>query len=390
MNMTDLLIALGFSILIFSMLMGLVQWGTEKNVQRVAAEQIYEVSKAAELYAQRYHATLLPQLTPTSGISISVQDLMNDGFLPAAYVNRNVWGQSYGIYFRRIDTTVPDPDGGTKIEHGIRVIVITEGGHQNSNQFRNKTVVGASLFMPSGGAFVASGDIASQPAGSLIGSGWTLPLADIGVPNPGPGHIAVVSNYSANTLSQDFLYRVEVPGNPDLNAMQTELNMSDHAIERIKEMQFIPHTMAEMQNFCANSPLPADAPVRVFLLENNGLYICREGEVQEIQDTGNALMVKDIRIVANGEVISKPTCSPDTNSAPEIYLSPIAIAAQAVDTPPITAFQAFATSLNDTQWRVTIRMQDAKSKDGEWRFPGSDVAMAQAILLCRSPKMESN
>lgn len=390
MNMVDTIIALAFTILMLSVIGGLVHWGSEKNAQQRAARQILEIHNAAEHYARRYSASLLPGLTPTTGTEISVDDLVRDGFLAAAHSGRNVWGQTYKIYFRRLDTTVPESDGaGTTTEHGILVIVITQGGINQSRQFQNQTVPGAVSYTGGQGAYVASGDIPAQPAATLIGSGWSMSLANIGIPNPGGGHLGVISTYSASALSQDFLYRVAVPGHPELNAMQTTLDMSDHAINNISNLQFRPKTMAEMQELCTDAD--ADSSAHVFLLEDNGLYICRDGAVQEMQDTGNALMLKDIQIVSNGDVVVKPNCSPYTNSNAEIYLSPVAMAARTQRTPPITAFQAYATDTG-ANWEITIRMQDSKSKSSEpeWRYPDAAVAQAQAVIICRSPAMEIN
>lgn len=389
MSMLDSVLALAIVILLMASIAGLLHMASEKNVQKIVAEQLQTISVAAQEYAKKYHATLLPNLTPAGGTTITVQDLIDNGFLAQGSTATNAWGQTYGIHFRRIDTTVPDPDGGTMTDHAIRVAVITMGGNRNDARFNNVTVVGATAFLPPGGAYVASGDIASQPAGTLVGRGWTMPLGSIGVANPGAGHLAIISSFNTSSLGHDFLYRVDA-GIEELNTMETELHMSDHAILDIKELQFQPHTIDEMANFCANAAMTPDDPVRVFSLEDNGLYICRNGAVQEILDTGNSIAIKDIRLVANGDTVAKPICSPHTNSEPEIYLTPVAMASKSEKTPPITSFQTFATDTGDN-WTVTVRLQDGKSKPAEsnagWRYPAANLAMAQAILFCRSPAM---
>ena len=322
MNLLDVVLALTVVLLLMSTLASIMYAGSEKNIQKRAAEELQYVAKAAEHYAHRHHETLLPVVTATTGRRITVQDLINDNFLPQGAATQNVWGQDYGIYFRRVEATVPDGKGGTIDDHSLRVIVLTEGGYRGNNErvFNNRTVPGTLPFMPSGGGYISSGDIPSQPANSLIGTGWTLVLASVGVPSPGPGHMGVVSTFNSPSMTHDYLYRVDV-GREELNTMETELHMNDYAILGTKEVEFIPHTMDEMQDFC----LANQEESRVFQLEDNGLYICRQGhvvgapsETHEILDTGNALAIKDVRLVSHGELISKPVCAPHTNSEPEI------------------------------------------------------------------------
>ena len=299
MNLTEVILALTIILLMLASIANFMHIGTEKNVQKRVAEEAQEIARAADEYAQKYHARLMPNLTPTSGRSITIRDLVNDNFLKPGTAEENIWGQTYGIYFRRVDTTVPDGMGGTKDDHGIRVVVLTEGGVRGADDeiFVNKIVPGVIPFMSAGAGFTPSGVLPNQPRGSLVGTGWTMDLNSMGVPDPGPGHIGVVSTFNTPAIAHDFLYRKDI-GIEELNTMETEMHMDDHAILASKEIRFIPHTLAEMDQFCTNNPEDS----RLFQLEDNGLYLCRKGRVaaapfaiQEVMDTGNVLQIKDIR-----------------------------------------------------------------------------------------------
>ena len=387
MNMVDTILALSIGLLLMSSIASMMHMSSEKTVQKRAAEEIMAVSEAARHYAERYHATLLPHLSPAGGRSVTVEDLIDDGLLAPGTPEENVWGQTYGIYFRRVDTTVPDGVGGTRDDYGVRVVVLTEGGYKGNNieEFNNRTVPGTLDYLTSGGAYVASGQIPNQPAGTLIGTGWRMPLGTIGVPDPGPGHLGMVTLYTIPNMTEDYLYRVEV-GPEELNTMFTEIHLDDHAILETKEMQFVPHTLADMANFCATGTNES----QIFQMRNRGLYICRDGEVHEILDTGNALQIKDMTLVGHGYRIAKPECAPHTDSLPEISITPIAMAAQTEKTPSITTFQAFAVDGGD-YWQVILRMQDSKSKEDDpnagWRYPDKHLVMGHAITFCRSAAM---
>ena len=169
---------------------------------------------------------------------------------------------------------------------------------------------------------------------------------------------------------QDFLYRVAVPGHAELNQMQTELDMTDHAIRKVQEVQFTARTLG-------TETCDADSEGRVFLDTNQGLYICRNGQMEILADTGNSTLLKNATLARNGDVIEEPTCPPGTNTVPEIFVAP-SITAAGAEAPPLTAFQAWATSLNATQWRVNLRLLTTDDNLG-WVNPAPDYAR---IIVC--------
>ncbi|GKT29876.1 shufflon system plasmid conjugative transfer pilus tip adhesin PilV, partial [Aduncisulcus paluster] len=165
--------------------------------------------------------------------------------------------------------------------------------------------------------------------------GWTVNLSGTNIPIPSPGHIGGRAFLREGDLSQDFLYRVEVPGHPELNEMSTELDMTDHAIENVKEIQFEEHTIADIDatGFCGD-------PEKKAILA----------------DTGNSQLFKDATYATDGELIPKPTCPPGVTSVPQIFVAP-AVFAEGPESQAFVAVQSWATDEGDN-WRVHLRIKD--------------------------------
>ena len=65
--------------------------------------------------------------------------------------------------------------------------------------------------------------------------GWSVSMN--GYANPGAGHLAALVAYSGGQLQSDYLYRVAVPGQPQLNTMQTNLNMGNNNVQNANNVQ---------------------------------------------------------------------------------------------------------------------------------------------------------
>ena len=157
------------------------------------------------------------------------------------------------------------------------------------------------------GGFVPTGDITGQIPGTLIGGsgGYVLDLAALGIASPGPGHLGVYSAFDEYDLGTDYLYRGEVPGHPEYNQMQTELDMTGHGIERVGSIQYVSKTVVEGQT-CSD----ADEG-KMFLDELQGMYLCRNGMLVLMADTGNSTQFKMSTLASHGDRIDKPYCAPN-------------------------------------------------------------------------------
>lgn len=353
-------------------LYALVDFGLTEMKKRAVAQHLTEVTDAAVSYGRKHYNALIDQSTPTSGPTIGIEDLRREQFLSDNFNTLNPWRQSYTIYSR-------EPKEGE-----LQLVILTQGGlgHEPERpEFANKVVPSTAALAK--GGFIPTG-LNGQPTGSLQGAynAWRLDLAAMSIPSPEAGHLGAVTNLSSFDVGHDYLYRVEVPGHPELNEMWTELDMTDHAIERVKEIQFVPHTLDEMDDFCAD---PAQNG-RFFLHQDEGLYICRDGKVQTVADTGNSLMMKNMTLAAHGERILKPHCPPGVDTRSEIFLSPVTYSAKETLSPPIVSVQTWADSISDAEWQVNLRLMTADPRNATpvWVYPTADLAQVMVMTLCRS------
>ncbi|WMW66353.1 shufflon system plasmid conjugative transfer pilus tip adhesin PilV [Nitratidesulfovibrio liaohensis] len=356
-------------LILLPMLARLADWGMTEVQKRAAATHLARVGEAAAKYAQKHQTTLLSQATASSGPTITLADLRNGEFLPERFGDRNGWGQGYEIHVR-------EPRSGE-----LQVVVLTTGGRghdADSPGFGLTVVPSAAALVEGAGGFVPTGDIAGQSSSVLRGAygAWEVDLSGAGIANPGAGHLGYLANFDASSLGQDFLYRVAVPGSPDLNAMQTELDMTDHAIRGVREVQFSHVAYEDMTDFCAS----ADDDGRTFLDRERGLYLCRNGEVKMLGDSGNSVLMQKATLAKAGDRITKPTCPPGTATHPEIFVAPSLIA-PGEDAPPMTSVQAWATSISDTEWEVHLRLLTTDDSLG-WVQPEADYGRIIAFATC--------
>ena len=370
MNLLGTIGALVVMLMMLPMLTDLIDTGLVDMQKRQAADHLSQVNKAAASYMRKHHERLKGQCSATGGPDIGIADLITEEFLPAGFREFNVWGQGYRVYLRQPKATE------------IQAVTLTTGGRDNEKaKFATAVIPSTAMLMGGAGGFVPSGDIPSQPADSLHGAsgGWAFALASMGIPSPGAGHLGALASIDPSALGHDFLYRMAVPGHPELNQMQTELDMTDHAIRNISELQF---TEREISSETCTTP---EEQGRVFLDRVQGLYLCRNNSLEIVGDSGNSAQVKEVTLASSGDIVTKPSCAPGTNTVPMIFVAP-AIAEIGPDAPPLSAFQVWATSLNDTQWQVQLRLLSADktfSPDGSgWVYPEADYGRIMAVSLC--------
>ncbi|WP_300774145.1 shufflon system plasmid conjugative transfer pilus tip adhesin PilV [uncultured Desulfovibrio sp.] len=318
--------AIGMLLIFLLMIPGLTDlWimGNTASQQRLAADHMRLVVQAARSYVNRHQDTLLSQTGPNSGPTVTIPTLVTEGFLHDGFSERNVWLQEYRIYVRQ-------PETGQ-----LQAAVLTTGGRgvtDAGDKFGNVTIPFTASLVGGAGGFIPTGVLPGQSDDMLqgAGNGWAVSLASLGIPSPGAGHLGALSTYDSSALGQDYLYRVAVPGNPELNAMQTSLDMTDHAINNVQSVQFVEREIT------TETCTAAEDQGRVFLDRIQGLYICRNNSLEIIGDSGNFTALKSAVVAKNGERITKPSCAPSTNTVPAIYTSP-SLAEAGPDAPPLTA-----------------------------------------------------
>jgi hypothetical protein len=352
-------------LLLLPVLASLVESGLDSMKKRAVADHLAKVADAASSYCKEHWAGLVASTSATTAASITLNQLRADGFLPSGFQNTNAWGQTYGIYALQ-------PATGE-----LQTVVLTTGGRGagEGKSFLNSDVPSCAAEIGGAGGFIPTGDVPGQPTGLLQGvyGGWSINLAATNIPNPGPGHIGALISLRDGDLGKDFLYRIEVPGHPELNEMATELDMTDHAIENVREVQFESHSLSDM-GACDPS-----REGRVFFDPSVGLYVCRNGQPEVIADTGNSMFLKDATIVRDGDYISKPTCPPGTGTLPHIFVAPAMFAEGSVSK-PLVAVQCWATD-HGSRWQVHMRVRNADTND-PWVSPPAGYGRIMALVTC--------
>ena len=173
----------------------------------VAARQLYAVTQAAKGYITAYAGTIEATATSTTPATITVPMLVATGFLPQGFGAVNPYQQGW-----EVEVLQPSPGD-------LQALALSTGGQPIPPRDA-----------PRIGAEAGSAGGAVTNAGTAQGSfgGWTVSLTNY--PNPGVGHLAALIDYSNGQLQNDYLYRTAVPGQPQLNTMQTGLDMGGNNV----------------------------------------------------------------------------------------------------------------------------------------------------------------
>ena len=377
----DVMIAIVLISMFLPMIAMYAKTTNESITQKAVASQMRDVLTGVESYIKANYTTLAAAATNTHAEVVPFADLISGNFLPPNYNSVNPWGQAYGIY-------VLQPSA-----NDLQVFILTSGGRSHSLdniEFGNRLVPQAAAMIGAKGGYVPTGILAGESDTELRGAyaGWTYAFSTADIPNPGPGHIAAQLYYSQGTAQGDYLYRVQVPGKPELNAMATELDMTGHTInmgdgdvgggddEGIARLNFEEHSVGDFT--CTASD---DDGGSVFYERDNGLYICRNGQLELVSDTGNATNIKNIQISHNGGIIGRPAC-PSNLPNPKIFVWPI-MASQDDTFKPMQAIQSWATALDPAHpsypgWEVHMRVQ---TRDG-WMNPNASYGRLMVATQC--------
>lgn len=213
-------IAILFGLVVMAILLPTLMTATQQNstiiLGTVASQQLKQLTSAAQQYIQANFSAVLGASSTTTPATITVPMLIATGFLPQGFQALNPYGQTWQV------EALQAPAG------QIQALVMSTGGTPvpTRDAARITAQAGAEGGIVGGG----TGNLASPTcaAGQACGAfgGWKV--ATNGYTGLGPGSLlGLLAFNSAGQLNQQYLYRVAVPGQPQLNAMQTDLSMTD-------------------------------------------------------------------------------------------------------------------------------------------------------------------
>lgn len=188
----------------------------DREVIAVTAGEFATLLEGTAKYLSDHQADLSANIGVGGSGYIALSDLEADSDIQQGFSQSNPYGQTWVIY-------VMQPSSGE-----LNGYVLSEGGETLDLPHLSSVTALAS----SASGFVPpDGIISNVTSASAYGSegGWVLNLS--GKPNPGSGHFFGQTNASSSSSVQsDSLYRDAVANHPELNAMNTTLNMDGNSI----------------------------------------------------------------------------------------------------------------------------------------------------------------
>lgn len=182
----------------------------DAQVDQAAADHMKTISDAAVKYIKDNYAAVTANATPTTPAVITVTMLKSTSYLTSSVTDQNAYGQTYQVLALQ------------PVANKLQTLVITTGGET----IPEMSIRRIAQLSGARGGFIST----SNPA-TATGSygGWSMPLASYGV-SPGAGHIATALFFDDGMLVSDYLYRSTVPGHPELNRMNTAVDMGGNNV----------------------------------------------------------------------------------------------------------------------------------------------------------------
>ncbi|MFM0265547.1 shufflon system plasmid conjugative transfer pilus tip adhesin PilV [Paraburkholderia sediminicola] len=216
--MSELLGAL-FAVLVGMMYLPKIQSGivTQRQVMAdvTTAQQQQQWVNAVSAYVSQNNATYLSTATATpTPISVAAVKAANVG-LPVGFAGTNPFNQTWAA-------AITQPSAGN-----LQVLVYTTGGTQINDQELGSIARAANGV----GGMIPTNNSGVYPGGAATAYGaygaWKIATASYGVAGGTP---ASLLNFSNGALTSNYLYRNAVPGQPQLNTMNTNFNMGGNSI----------------------------------------------------------------------------------------------------------------------------------------------------------------
>lgn len=183
------------------------QWSRylDRQANQAAADQMRLVADAGGKYIKDNYAVVVAQASPTAPAVITMDMLRNTQYLPASFPNQNAYGQNYLVL-----ALAPTPNK-------LQTLVVTSNG----DPIKELYMIDIAKQVGAQGGYISTQN-ASVATGSF--GGWSTALGPYGVA-PGAGHLAAALFFQDGALVNDYLYRNAIPGQPNLNRMNTAIDM---------------------------------------------------------------------------------------------------------------------------------------------------------------------
>lgn len=216
-NIVGAIIAAIVGMMILPHFQAMVVQNTSLGTDATTSGQLRSLLEAGQKYTDKHSESLLGSV-PVNGapVTLPLSTLVSDSDLLPGFTTMNPYGQTWVVYLLQPTqgtlSVVVESQGGTTISGVDEVRIASGTGEQGG-------------FVPYDGMF---GNLNSSTATGASRS-WSLPLTSI--PNPGPGHLVGLLQYSsAPVMNADYLYRDQVQGHSEFQTMHAPINMDGNNI----------------------------------------------------------------------------------------------------------------------------------------------------------------
>lgn len=367
------------------------------NRTEFAAQHLERVETALENYVKANWALLEGAATNTDAATVTLGDLTGGGFLPAGFSLENPYGQTYQL-------RVVEPNPNTL----VAVAVGTGGRPSATGTLEGSELSLATEVIPETatklgitGGVVPYEDMPGRVPEVIEGANgsWTYDYSGIsGLNNIGVIHgaLASVNFFLSGVVNNDYLYRSDI-GIPELNRMETNLDMNGNDIENVGSLTGMTGSIATTgDNLTNGNAFEAD---QGDIELKDGTVKAGDVIIDDVMVDGGATAaslsraVYDMRVVSPNTVIDKPVCP--APSVARIFVSVDAAPVGGSDsggmsidttagtvTGQVTSFRSRAVD-NGSGWQVMLEvyMINATSPDGWYTLASSGGAQWAGSLM---------
>ena len=189
---------------------GLYMRYLDRQMNQSASEQMAIVSDAASQYIKDNYQAVSGQASGSAPAVITIAMLRNTGYLPAGFSDLNSYGQDYQILARKTAA------------NQLQTLVVT----RNGDAIKEIDAIDIAKRVGAKGGYISKQN-PSVATGSF--GGWSTSMAPFNG-TTGAGHLATALFFQDGAIVNDYLYRNAIPGQPNLNRMNTNLDMGNNSI----------------------------------------------------------------------------------------------------------------------------------------------------------------
>lgn len=225
-TLIEVVIALGIMSIVVAGTAALIDRSSADTRAAVAAQQLRTVGDAANAYIKDNYTAVAANATTTQPALIRVSDLVAGGYLTTGTTAANAYQQNQCVLVLE-----PTPNNFT-------ALVVTEGG----TAVDDITLGGLAGLIGAAGGAIYSTD-ATTVRGAM--GGWSIATGNYananhlnqhcdgtaGTVSLAAGHPAEALWFANGNITSGFLYRAAVPGHPELNTMDTPLQLGAGTIQ---------------------------------------------------------------------------------------------------------------------------------------------------------------